>query len=262
MAHSKNPSTLADHSRQIGAANQNQSQSLDMAIRAISRSVRQRSPPRRQVNELQKSERFAYADFCGADARYQDRRTVLACGLGIRTQVGWLSSDLSCAMVSLRFTSRNQRDLTKRFPELQSIAKSIKASTAIIDGEVVALDENGVQCFEQLQNHKRDCAIIYFAFDLMFLNGESLTDLPLIERKKHLKRILPKSLTGRVRFTDHVIENGLDLFTALEAQQLEGMVAKRADSLYVSGRSKDWLKVKTRAGRKAMTKRIETWAHR
>src|SRR4030095_1592546 len=162
----------------------------------------------------------------------------------------------------IRFLSRNQRDLTKRLPDLQPIAKSIKASTAIIDGEIVALDENGVQCFEQLQNHTRDCSIMYFAFDLVFLDGESLTDVPLVERKANLKRILPTSLTGRLRFTDHVIERGLDLFAALEAQQLEGMVAERADSLYVSGRSKDWLKVKTQAGRDAMTKRVETWGHR
>ena len=84
----------------------------------------------------------------------------------------------------------------------------------------------------------------------------------LIERKARLKEILPKSFTGRLRFTDHVIEKGLDLFAALEAHQLEGMVAKRSASLYVSGRSKDWLKVKTRAGRETMTRRIETWGHR
>ena len=161
----------------------------------------------------------------------------------------------------LRFSSRNQRDLTKRFPELQMIAKSIKATSAIIDGEICAIDENGAQCFEQLQNHTRECFILYFAFDLLFLNGESLMDLPLIGRKTQLKRILPKSLTGRIRFTDHIVEQGLELFAALEAQQLEGMVAKRADSLYVAGRSKDWLKVKTRAGREQMAKRIETWGH-
>jgi bifunctional non-homologous end joining protein LigD len=161
----------------------------------------------------------------------------------------------------VRFNSRNHRDLTKRFPELKTIAKSIKASSAILDGEIVAIDENGAQCFEQLQNHKRDCFIIYFAFDLIYLNGRSLTDVPLLQRKLQLKQILPKTMTGRLRFTDHVIEQGLDLFAALEAQQLEGMVAKRADSLYVSGRSKDWLKVKTRAGREQMTKRIETWGH-
>jgi bifunctional non-homologous end joining protein LigD len=162
----------------------------------------------------------------------------------------------------VRFVSRNQRDLSRRFPELQTIAKSIKASSAIVDGEIVAIDENGAQCFEQLQNHKRDCFIIYFAFDLLFLNDESLTDVPLIERKARLKQILPKSMVGRLRFTDHVLDRGLDLFAALEAQQLEGMIAKRADSLYIPGRSKEWLKVKTRAGIAQMQKRIESWGHR
>jgi bifunctional non-homologous end joining protein LigD len=161
----------------------------------------------------------------------------------------------------VRFVSRNQRDLTKRFPELQILAKSIKASSAILDGEIIAIDENGSQCFEQLQNHKRECFILYFAFDLLFLNGESLTDLPLIKRKDQLKRILPKRLTGRIRFTDHVVEQGRELFAALEAQQFEGMVGKRIDSLYISGRSSAWLKVKTRAGREQMKKRIETWGH-
>src|SRR5258708_35554793 len=71
----------------------------------------------------------------------------------------------------VRFTSRNQRDLAKRFPELQSIEKSIKASTAVIDVEIVALDEEGDQCFDQLQHHKLDCAIIYFACDLTSLDG-------------------------------------------------------------------------------------------
>jgi ATP-dependent DNA ligase len=94
-----------------------------------------------------------------------------------------------------------------------------KTRQQLFDGEIVALDENGVQCFEQLQNHTRDCSIIYFAFDLVFLNGESLTDLSLIQRKANLQRILPKSLTGRLRFTDHVLEKGLDLFAGLEAEQ-------------------------------------------
>ena len=63
----------------------------------------------------------------------------------------------------------------------------------------------------------------------MFVDGESLTDHPLVERKAQLKRILPKSLAGRIRFTDHVVEQGLDLFAALESQEFEGMIAKRAD---------------------------------
>ena len=64
----------------------------------------------------------------------------------------------------VRFASRNQRDLTKRFPELQSILKSIKALSAILDGEIVALDENGVKCFERLQNHKHDWLLNLLCF--------------------------------------------------------------------------------------------------
>ena len=159
------------------------------------------------------------------------------------------------------FSSRNQRNLTHRFPELQIIAKSIKASSAIIDGEIVAIDKDGAQCFEQLQNHGRDCFIIFFAFDLLFMDGESLTEVPLIDRKAKLKQILPRAQSGRIRFTDHVVERGLDLFAALVAQRFEGMIGKRADSLYVPGRSKEWLKVKTRFGTDQMKKRIESWGH-
>ncbi len=139
--------------------------------------------------------------------------------------------------------------------------KSVKASSAILDGEIVALDENGAQCFEHLQNHKPGAFIIYFAFDVLYVDGESLTDKPLVERKAKLKRVLPTSLTGRIRSTDHVIEQGLDLFAALAAQEFEGIVAKRADSLYVAGRSKDWLKVKTMVVKEVVAKRIECWGH-
>ena len=162
----------------------------------------------------------------------------------------------------VRFTSRNQRNLTDRFPELQTIARSIKSSAAVIDGEIVAIDNDGVQSFERLQNHRPDCFIVFFAFDLLFLDSESLSDVPLVERKARLKQILPRSQSGRIRFTDHVVERGLDLFAALEAQRFEGMIGKRADSLYLSGRSKDWLKVKTRFGTAEMKKRIESWGHR
>ena len=175
--------------------------------------------------------------------------------------MGWLQS---AAFAGWRraFHLKKSRDLAGAF-RLQIINRRSKHQKAILDGEIVAPGkENGTRCFEQLQNHKRDCVILYFAFDLLFLDGESLTDVPLIQRKAHLKRILPKSMAGRLRFTDHVVDKGLDLFAALEAQQLEGMVAKRADSIYVPGRSKSWLKVKTHAGREQMNKRIESWGHR
>ncbi len=74
-----------------------------------------------------------------------------------------------------------------------------------------------------------------------------------------LKRILPKQDTGRVRYTEHIAGDGERLFRELEKRKLEGMVAKRSDSLYVGERTRDWLKIKTKAGREEMRIRSETW---
>jgi bifunctional non-homologous end joining protein LigD len=100
--------------------------------------------------------------------------------------------------------------------------------------------------FRATPKPRQDCFTIFFAFDLLFIDGESLTEVALVERKARLKQIVPRTQTGRIRFTDHVVERGLDLFVALEAQHFEGMIGKRADSFYIAGRSKEWLKVKTR----------------
>jgi bifunctional non-homologous end joining protein LigD len=95
---------------------------------------------------------------------------------------------------SVRFESKNRKSLTQRFPDLGSINKSIKAETAIIDGEIVALDKKGLPCFAGLRSGKAasECAIVFYAFDLLHLNGDDLTQKPVIERKAVLKRILPK----------------------------------------------------------------------
>ena len=83
--------------------------------------------------------------------------------------------------------------------------------------------------------------------------------LPPIERKAALRKILPKRDTGRVRYTEHIVGEGEHLFQELERRHLEGMVAKRADSLYVGRRTRAWLKIKTPAGRDEMRKRLEEW---
>lgn len=101
--------------------------------------------------------------------------------------------------------------------------------------------------------------VVYYAFDLLHLDGRDLTKSPLIERKAALKKILPKSGTGRVRYTDHIVGDGEQLFRELEKRSLEGMVAKRTDGLYVGGRTRAWLKIKTSAGRDEMRKRSEAW---
>jgi bifunctional non-homologous end joining protein LigD len=158
----------------------------------------------------------------------------------------------------IRFISRRNNDLTKRFPEPQAL--HVKADSAIIDGEIVAIDENGYPCFDELRRTKRTCAIVFYAFDLLEFNGKNLRELPLIKRKGALKRILPKPKTNRIRFTEHVIGEGLALFAELEGHKLEGMVAKKIDGQYVGGRSRDWLKIKTTAGRETMQKRSEAWS--
>jgi bifunctional non-homologous end joining protein LigD len=161
----------------------------------------------------------------------------------------------------VRLVSRRRNDLTKKFPTLQSIASSIKAESAVLDGEIVALDQHGIPCFDALRSRRAggDCVIVYYAFDLLYFDGRNLTQHPLVERKAALKNILPKGTKQRIRYTDHIIGKGKELLAELEKRELEGIVAKRADSFYVGGRIRAWLKIKTRAGREEMRKRSEAW---
>jgi len=161
----------------------------------------------------------------------------------------------------LRLVSRRRNDLTAKFPALQSIAESIKAKAAVLDGEIVALDEKGMPCFDGLRSRRAagECVIVYYAFDLLYFDERDLTSLPLIERKAALKKILPMGTRKRIRYTDHIVGKGERLLAELEKRELEGMVAKRADSLYAGGRTREWLKIKTIAGREVMRKRSEAW---
>ena len=153
--------------------------------------------------------------------------------------------------------------MNERFPELREIGKAVRAQAALIDGEIVALGEDGLPQFDALRLRRgRKCSIVFYAFDLLHLDGFDLTGCPLIKRKELLKRILPKDNTGRIRFTDHVAGNGEGLFEKLEALNVEGMVMKRKDSVYAFSRCRDWLKVKTVAGKLTMQKRIESWAEK
>lgn len=156
-----------------------------------------------------------------------------------------------------RYLSRRNNDLTRRFPELRAI--HVRAESAIIDGEIVAIDELGLPCFDELRRTRRSCSIVYYAFDLLELDGKDLRPLPLLKRKASLKRILGRARNNRIRFTEHVVREGFALFAQLEERQLEGMVAKKLDSKYESGRTRDWLKVKTSAGKEEIRKRIENW---
>ncbi len=153
---------------------------------------------------------------------------------------------------ALTLRSRTGSDITERYPELGSLPQAIAASQAIIDGEIVALDEHGHSNFERLQErmHVRapserlisQLPVVYFAFDLLYCDGYDLRAAPLFERKQLLQRLLHAS--ERFRYSDHQLEHGRELFELAKETGLEGIVAKRADSPYVSERSAYWMKLK------------------
>jgi bifunctional non-homologous end joining protein LigD len=128
-----------------------------------------------------------------------------------------------------------------------TIAKALEyiEHDAVIDGELVALDEKGISRFQLLQNALRTTTNLrYCMFDLMALDGEDMRQLPLTERKKRLEPIRPKDRL--LSFSGHRRTYGTRYFKEAESQGLEGVMAKRADSRYLSGtRSTDWLKIKT-----------------
>jgi bifunctional non-homologous end joining protein LigD len=154
-----------------------------------------------------------------------------------------------------RFISRNQIEMTLQYPELANIGESVRGSSAILDGEIVALDQNGVSRFQLLQPRlgrknageiKRLAAttrIAFYVFDLLYLDGFDLTGCKLIDRKARLEGILKSS--KNIRYSDHIIGEGNKLFEEVAKVPLEGMIAKRMDSTYAQRRSADWLKVKT-----------------
>jgi bifunctional non-homologous end joining protein LigD len=127
------------------------------------------------------------------------------------------------------------------------IAKALEKmkKDAVVDGELVAIDDRGVSRFQLLQNALRASANLHYCvFDVMFLAGKDLRDLPLVERKQRLKAVLPKD--GLLIYSEHWPERGKRLFKEAQKLGLEGIMAKRAQSRYLSGaRSKDWLKIKT-----------------
>jgi bifunctional non-homologous end joining protein LigD len=94
----------------------------------------------------------------------------------------------------VRFLSRNKRSLTEKFPELQSIASEVRAVSAILDGEIVAIDDEGMPRFNRLRSRKTGSgfAIVFYAFDLLYLDGRNLRDEPLLDRKRALRKLVPK----------------------------------------------------------------------
>jgi len=148
--------------------------------------------------------------------------------------------------------ARSGRDITQEYPELKPLPKTLNARKAIVDGEVVVLDEAGRSDFMRIQQRfgvlnpsvrlQQSAPVTYYAFDLLYYDGYDLRNVALESRKELLRSLLTPS--ERVRFSDHQNEKGIELYEVAKQQGLEGIVAKRRDSIYPGKRSSFWLKLK------------------
>jgi bifunctional non-homologous end joining protein LigD len=139
--------------------------------------------------------------------------------------------------------SRNGLDISRKYPSIVDALAKIKES-AVLDGELVALDAQGRSRFQLLQNAERErTRLLYCVFDLLYLDGKDMRKLKLIERKAALKAILPKSKL--LLYSAYVVGRGIKEFEKAKRAGEEGVMAKLASSRYHSGlRSRDWLKIK------------------
>jgi bifunctional non-homologous end joining protein LigD len=158
----------------------------------------------------------------------------------------------------LRLVSRNQNDLTSQFPELRELPQFVQGQRVVLDGEIVALDEQGRPSFSLMQQrtgfregrfrrpsgngHNPGIPMVFYVFDLIYIDGYDLHRVDLEQRKRLLRTLITDG--GLVHYSDHFSEKGIDLFHAARQRSLEGIVAKKRNSCYEEKRTRDWLKIK------------------
>ena len=141
--------------------------------------------------------------------------------------------------------SRNLISFNQKFSPIADSLKKFRFE-AILDGEIVVVDDQGHPDFQMLQDYQKSGSghLLYYVFDLLYFQGHDLTSLPLVRRKELLKRILPS--VPKIKFSDHVWKEGVLFFNVVKEKGLEGIIAKHSQSAYrVGKRSRQWLKVKT-----------------
>ncbi|CAM4135202.1 DNA ligase D [Flavobacterium sinopsychrotolerans] len=149
-----------------------------------------------------------------------------------------------CSKDQVELKSRNDKSFDKKF---YSIHKALEEwnINAVVDGEVVVLDEDSKPNYGALQNWRSeaDGVLYFYVFDLLWINGKNLMQLPLSERRNILKQIIPEN--DNIRFSENFDVSGIEFFETAKKMGLEGIIAKKSDSVYSAGsRSKDWLKIK------------------
>ncbi len=153
---------------------------------------------------------------------------------------------------NVKLYSRNGITFENSYPLVVQELKEIKVD-AILDGEIVVLNDEGYPEFQLLQHYESNThrPIHYYIFDILSLNGHNTCELPLIERKELLQSIIKKSEV--VKYSDHIMEKGISFFNVSTEKNLEGIMAKKADSLYYVGRrTNEWLKIKNNKTQEAI----------
>jgi len=141
--------------------------------------------------------------------------------------------------------SRNNNSFNKKFSDIQQALAEWKIN-AVIDGEIVVLNEEGVPDFNSIQlwEKRQQGQLVFYAFDLLWFEGHDITQEPLHLRRDILRQLMPES--GMIRFSDHIDDIGKEFFDVAKKNNLEGIIAKKKDSPYFPDtRSKTWLKIKT-----------------
>ena len=147
----------------------------------------------------------------------------------------------------VRLITRNGKDWSEKFPHIVEDLRKLPSERFVVDGELCAIDDGRKSSFQNLQNALRggrDQHLRYFLFDLLFRDDEDIREQPLLERKKSLEVLIGRH-AKQIELVKHVAARGEDVFTAARDAGLEGIVAKRVDSKYQSGkRTTDWLKIR------------------
>ncbi|TKK68902.1 DNA ligase D [Ilyomonas limi] len=149
-----------------------------------------------------------------------------------------------CGLKHPLLYSRNAVSFEEKYPKIYNAVRAI-TTKMVLDGEIVVFDENGNPNFQKLQyySHYEHLPMYYYVFDILQYKGKEVMDLPLLERKALLKKVLPES--DVIRYCDHVENDGEAFFTVMQQRNMEGMIAKLKTSVYIPGtRTNNWLKIK------------------
>jgi bifunctional non-homologous end joining protein LigD len=154
----------------------------------------------------------------------------------------------------IKLYSRNGLSFSEKFSVIAEALAEIKHD-AVLDGEIVLLDEKGKPSFQKLQHYEdnTDLPLVYYVFDILFLKKKDIRHLSLLQRKELLNEFLSKNKNDVIRYCDHIVETGKAMFKVAVEKNLEGIIAKKIDSEYSCGiRSKDWLKIKHQNSREGI----------